>query len=230
MNAILFDIDGTLLKSEGAARPFFEKAVLEATGLIVDLSSIDWFGRTDYDICSTVLEKSGFTGDLTSVMPVIFELFSVYFEEFVRDNGKKFLAIPYAADLLKALVRDGLERADIGLLTGNVMRNAYIKLESAGLAGYFPYGVGGFGNEARNRNDLCRIAINKMKKHYITGEYNKIFIIGDSPRDIECAKVNGALSLAVATGKMPYDELKKFRPDYVLEDFRNIENILGILV
>ena len=65
MNALLFDIDGTLLTSHGAGRYAFEKAILKLTGLSIDMEALDWFGRTDYDICASALEGAGYMGNIS---------------------------------------------------------------------------------------------------------------------------------------------------------------------
>jgi phosphoglycolate phosphatase-like HAD superfamily hydrolase len=206
-------------------RPAFEKAVFETTGLCIDLSTVDWFGRTDYDICATALENFGYRGDITEIMPSIFKFFSFYFEQFIRANMKSIDAIPYADKLLQAL-----RSSDIGLLTGNIKQTAYLKLEAAGFAGIFPFGVGAFGSESRERDLLFPLAMSRMKEHYSTAEYNRVFIIGDSPRDIQCAHSNDAIAFAVATGKLTCNELKNYNPDYLFKNFRDIDRILAVLL
>ncbi len=225
MNAILFDIDGTLLNSHGVGRPAFEKAVREASGLGIDLSLIDWFGRTDYDICASALEAAGYTGDIIKIMPLIFQLFTSYFKEYAWSHKEMIEPIRYADRLLEAL-----HGCCLGLLTGNVKETAFIKLKIAGFERFFPYGVGGFGNDARNRCALFNPALDRMKKHYGLYTFDKVIIIGDSPRDIECALKNGAISLAVATGRMNCDQLAMFRPNFLFNNFKDIDDIISLLI
>lgn len=224
MNAILFDIDGTLLNSRGVGRKPFEEAVFEVSGLEIDLSMIHWFGRTDYDICASALEKSGFTGDIAKIMPDIFRSFTAHFREYAMARKDLIKPIPFAAELL-----EGLTGLCIGLLTGNVRETAFLKLEIAGFGGFFPYGVGGFGNDARDRCSLFNPAVERMKNHYGINAFDSVIIIGDSPRDIDCARKNGAFSLAVATGRMNYHELAGFSPDIILENFSDTVRIKRLL-
>ncbi|MGA2140900.1 MAG: HAD hydrolase-like protein [Brevinematales bacterium] len=231
MNAVLFDIDGTLLTSHGAGRYAFEKAILKLTGLSIDMEALDWFGRTDYDICASALEGAGYMGHISKIMPAIFRSFTGYFDEYISSHMDVVKTIQYVPDLLASLeVRGDI---CIGLLTGNVMETAFIKLKAAGLDKFFPYGIGGFGSDARSRNSLYKPAIERLKKYYLnppSEAFDRVIIIGDSPKDIECARVNGVFSLAVATGRMNTEILSGYGPDAIIDNFKNIDNIIELLV
>jgi phosphoglycolate phosphatase-like HAD superfamily hydrolase len=224
MKALLFDIDGTLVNSHGLGRKAFESAIDEALKIPADLSEIDWFGRTDYDILTKFFELKGIKDHIDKKIQKVFTLFVKRFEDFARQNPAGFTLLPGVKFLLESL-----KGSCLGLVTGNVMEAAYIKLKMAGIEEYFPFGIGGFGNEAGDRCKLLPIAIDRMKEYYKVGEFNKVYIIGDSPRDIECAHTNGALCLAVATGKMKSAELGTYRPDYLFEDFNNIQAVTAVL-
>ncbi len=224
MNAVLFDIDGTLLSSHGVGRHAFEKALQELVGMDIDMSKIDWFGRTDYDICATALETAGYQGNIPEIIPHIFGLYISYFDDFVLSDKNLIEPIPYAGELLMAL-----HDCCPGLLTGNVMEAAFKKLKKVGFDSYFPYGIGGFGSDARDRNTLFYPALERMKKYYNTPHFERVILIGDSPRDIECAKINGALSLAVATGNMNYKTLAAYGPDYIFDNFKDRDKIIELL-
>jgi phosphoglycolate phosphatase-like HAD superfamily hydrolase len=185
---------------------------------------IDWFGRTDYDICASALEMAGYKGDITKIIPDIFESFIIHFKEYANSHKNMIRPIPFAAGLLEKL-----SGSCIGLLTGNIRETAFIKLEIAGFGKFFPYGVGGFGSDSRDRRKLFKPAVERMKKHYGTGTFDRVIIIGDSPRDIDCAKENGAFSIAVATGRMKYDELALYSPDLIIENLKDIAKLKKVL-
>ncbi len=225
MKALLFDIDGTLLNGHGLGRKAFEQALKDATGINTDISGVDWLGRTDTDIISTILESQGFDeGYVKYKLPEIFYNFVKYFKEFSIKNKDQFEIIPFVREILEELKNEPL-----GLLTGNVMESAYIKLSAREINIYFPHGIGGFGDEDRVRSRLVPIAVGKMKEYYSVKDFDEIIVIGDSHRDIECAKANNVISFAVATGKMTLYELKKYKPDYLYQNFEDIDKITEIL-
>ncbi len=224
-NAYLFDIDGTLLHAKGIGKKAFEIALQKVLGKPYSLENEDFSGRTDKDILYSFLEKLNFKKD--KILNLIPKLYDVYLQEFkiLADTHKSnFLVFPCVREILK-----GLKGECIGLLTGNLIESAYIKLKYVMIDEFFPYGVGGFGNESRNRTKLFSIAIKRMKDYYKVDNFKNIWIIGDSHRDIICAKENNAHSLIVATGKEKKEQLEKHKPDYLFDDFSDVKEILNIL-
>lgn len=225
MNALIFDIDGTLMNSHGLGRKAFEEALNCVTGIRVDMSGVDWLGRTDREILTQVLDEHQFGGkEIEKCLPEIFRVFNRQFAEFSRQHPEKFSAYPYVKGFL-----DKVRDRPLGLLTGNVMETAHLKLGMVGIGDFFPFGIGGYGNESADRNALFPVALNRMKKHYQVREFDRVFVIGDSHRDIECAKKNGAVSIAVSTGKMDRSDLLSHTPDYLFRNFREMSAILDIL-
>jgi phosphoglycolate phosphatase-like HAD superfamily hydrolase len=103
-----------------------------------------------------------------------------------------------------------------------------MKLSAANLDGYFPNGVGGFGDDRDARAELVPIAIERARKHYsIDGEVIPV-VIGDSHRDVLAAKENGAVCVAVATGKLKSCELAGYQPEYIFEDFSDTSAVLKV--
>ncbi len=113
----------------------------------------------------------------------------------------------------------------LGLLTGNLKRGALAKLAPVGLDAYFP--VGAFGDDSEERNGLPEFALRRARRHYgISFRPRQSWIIGDSPRDIECAVNNGLHCLAVATGHIPRQELESHHPDVALESLEATEAVI----
>ncbi len=125
-----------------------------------------------------------------------------------------------------------VERSDvgIGLVTGNVRRGAHLKLESAAIPPeLFP--IGAFGSDHEERNELPGVAIKRARTHYgFDGAPDRAVIIGDTPRDVECGKVHGARTVAVATGKVSLERLRDADPDVLLESLEDLDRTLEALI
>lgn len=223
--AYLFDIDGTLLNVRGIGRKAFEIAFEEVFGKRISMEEVNFSGRTDKSIVYEALEKNGFGRELIEKnLAKIYETYIKVFQELVMSNHEKIIVFPGVKEVL-----ENLKYECIGLLTGNLMESAYVKLKVAGLSNYFPYGVGAFGNESRDRIKLYKNAIKSLKDYYGVDSFKEVWIIGDTKNDILCAKKNNAKSLIVATGKESRDELLYYNPDYLFDNFSNTAEIISVL-
>jgi phosphoglycolate phosphatase-like HAD superfamily hydrolase len=117
----------------------------------------------------------------------------------------------------------------MGVLTGNVEGLAWVKLESVDLKKYIDFGA--FGSQAHVRSELVEIARqNAQKKFNKEFKTSDFVIIGDTPKDIQCAREAGIKVIAIATGKFSYKELEKENPDLLLESLEgNIEKVIDLL-
>jgi len=112
----------------------------------------------------------------------------------------------------------------MGLLTGNILRGARLKLNSVDLMGYFP--VGGYGSDGEAREDLPAVAMRRAATNWgKTFPPTSVVVVGDTPRDVACARVHGSSCIAVATGTYPFDELKRTEADLVVHDLADTERI-----
>ena len=218
---ILCDIDGTLIKSAGIGAT--KKIIMKHFGLDSSNSKLNMEGKTYRAIIAERLEELGFQN------PERDERFSGALNDssFVQsaiDEGFIFEKISNIEILLKSLRKDDHV---LGLLTGNVKESAKIKLESVDLWKHFK--LGAYGNVARVRSELVEVALTEAKKTTgISFDKNDVFIVGDTPLDIECAKHGGVKSVAIATGQKSLKELNQNMPDYAFEDFSDIESMLKI--
>lgn len=140
-------------------------------------------------------------------------------------NDRKHLK-PGIKTLLSKL--SAIPEVHLGLLTGNIEEGARIKLDAMGIIDYFS--TGAFGSDDEDRNRLLPVAAAKFSK--ITGirlSYEDCIVIGDTPRDVECAKPYGAMAVAVATG--PYDiiSLSRTGADFVLGDLSDTGFVVSLL-
>ena len=124
---------------------------------------------------------------------------------------------PGVRRLLGRLHRRG---AVIGLVTGNLSRIGWRKMERAGLRRYFRFGA--FAEFAKDRAGLVRLAIREARREKWIQRNSSIWMIGDHPNDVLAAKANGIRVLAVGTGIVQMDELRAHKPDLCLEDLRSV--------
>jgi phosphoglycolate phosphatase len=136
--------------------------------------------------------------------------------------------LPGAAEALAAVAK--LEGVTQTLLTGNSKPNAMLKLRAFGLDGYVDFDIGGYGSEAYPRGTLLRVARQRAAdKHGVPlGELATVYV-ADSPRDVDAARVGGAASLAVASGRASAAELREASPDAVLPDLTDTVGLVNLI-
>jgi phosphoglycolate phosphatase-like HAD superfamily hydrolase len=220
---VLFDIDGTLLTSSGAAARSFREALIRVFGTSGPASGYSFAGRTDPQIARDLLRLAGvdparIDAGLPAVWPLYLRLLA---EEFAKTSA---IAYPGVFALLGRL-EEVKETALVGLLTGNVAEGARLKLESAGVgAGRFR--VGAFGSDHADRKELPAIAIDRaaaVSGHRFEGK--SVVIVGDTPYDIGCGAHIGVRTLAVATGSYTRSELAEHRPDHLFDDLTDLDAV-----
>lgn len=213
MHVVLFDIDGTLIRSGGAGRDALELALFQEFGRIGS-EAIEIHGRTDRGIIHSLFQHHGI--DYT---PNTWQRFrSAYLQalpEQLRIRGGYIL--PGVVELVRELqARDNVA---LGLLTGNMREGARIKLSHFELFEPFPFG--GFGDEHLERNDVARDAFVAAEQHLgLRPLPDQVWVIGDTPADVCCARAIGARAIAVATGFSAFDDLAECKPDLLLNDLR----------
>ncbi len=116
----------------------------------------------------------------------------------------------------------------LGLLTGNLARGAELKLRHYGVWEFFEFGA--YADDHHDRNELGRFACQRLReKHGIDLPCERIFVLGDTPHDIACARAIGARAIAVATGGSTREQLAKAAPDYLFDDFTDVDAVLAAL-
>lgn len=205
---VLLDIDGTLVWR--ASREHAE-AVVDAIREVhgeIELSKVDAAGRTDRYIVRALLRNAGFSDSaIDADMEWLLEVAVRRYEERCPDDlsGKVLPGIPELLDGLRA--DPGVQT---GLVTGNLEPIAHRKLHAAGLARPLLPWVGGYGSDAEDRNHLVPLAQERAAALYgLAGRWpsERTVVVGDTPRDIECARAVGATVIAVTTGASPREEL-----------------------
>jgi phosphoglycolate phosphatase-like HAD superfamily hydrolase len=125
---------------------------------------------------------------------------------------------PGVRRLLRSLLRRGIPA---GLVTGNLSRIGWRKMEQTGLRGYFR--LGAFAEQGRTRAELARRAAAEARSRGLVSQDALVVLVGDHPNDIAAARANGFLSVAVATGVVPLEELRPHKPDILVQDLRELD-------
>lgn len=220
---LLFDIDGTLLTSGGAGERALRLGFRDRFGIDDDLSSVDIAGRTDSGIVRRMLAAHG----LPETPENITAFFDGYLHHLAREIPRTTGGLlPGILPLLNALK----PRADIvlALLTGNLARGAEIKLLHYGVWHYFEFGA--YADDHHDRDQLGHFAIARaLERHGIDFAPERIFVLGDTPHDITCARAIGAKAIAIATGKFTRADLTPFSPDFLFDDLADVTAVLAAI-
>jgi len=221
---ILFDIDGTLVSGR-AAKPAFETAMIETYGTVGDVAAVSFAGKTDPQIARELLRTVGVDdATIDAGLPELWERYLGHLQERLVDLPMHVL--PGVHELLDAL--EALEDVGLGLLTGNIAGGAELKLGSAGL--WDRFAIGGFGSDHEERDELPAVALERARGHWkVTIEAGDAFIVGDTPRDVQCARAGGIRALAVATGTYLATQLVEAGADHVLEDLSVTPDVVTLL-
>ena len=221
---VLFDIDGTLI-SGGPAKDAFCDAMLETFGTLGDAEGVSFAGKTDPQIVRELLAGAGYDrAGVESRMPDLFRRYLQKLE--VRLVDRPVDVLPGVQKLLGALSEIG--DIGVGLLTGNIVGGAELKLRSAALWGYFE--LGSYGSDHEERDELPAIALGRARRAWReTIEPSDAIVVGDTPRDVSCGQREGTRTLAVATGHFSFRQLAEAGADHVLEDLSSTDEVLALL-
>ncbi|HUP04524.1 MAG TPA: HAD family hydrolase [Bryobacteraceae bacterium] len=214
---VLFDIDGTLVRRAG---PHHREALVEGvrrvTGLETTVDGIPVQGMLDPDIVGVMLRRAGARREaIREAMPDILRAAERHYLRVCPPLGAKLC--PGVEAALARLTRRGHL---LGLVTGNLTRIGWRKLERAGLRAYFRFGA--FGEMASTRTGLARLAIRRARREGWIGREAPIALVGDAPQDIEAAHGNGIPVVAVRTGITPVEQLEAGKPDFLLKNLREL--------
>ncbi len=228
MKVVLFDIDGTLLDSHRAGRTAMESA-LEAHFGTSGPASYRYGGKTDRLIVRETMRLEGFSdAEIDARMSAVVAHYLETLRASLEVTAHRARALDGVLPLLDAVeARDDLL---LGLLTGNVVEGAEVKLRAVRIA---PprFRVGAFGSDHEDRPMLPPIARERASAflgHEVGGD--QLVIIGDTPADIDCGRGVGARAIAVATGGYPLDELQSHRPAAAFVDLTDTARVLEAIL
>jgi phosphoglycolate phosphatase-like HAD superfamily hydrolase len=204
MTALFWDIDGTLLTTAKAGVFAWEDAVLELTGRSFELASLRIAGLTDYQIAVKTFEALGISPSAEQVVSLVDRYGELLPSSLPRKKGH---VLPNVREILESLQgHDGIRSY---LLTGNTRAGATAKLTHYGLLQYFSSGA--FAEDTRERSTIAERALQLARQDGDVAEED-LFVIGDTPHDVDCANAIGARTIAVATGGYSIEELEASQP------------------
>jgi phosphoglycolate phosphatase-like HAD superfamily hydrolase len=222
---VLFDIDGTLLKSDGAGRRAMEGALSQVFGAPGD-ARYHYDGKTDRQIVREQMRRDGHDDATIDVrLDDVVAAYLARLQAELANGTKRVTRLPGVPELLDALER--LDDVVLGLLTGNVAEGAAAKLAAAGIDAT-RFRVNAFGSDHEHRPRLPEIA--QRRAHETLGVHlhgEAIVVVGDTPADIDCARSVGARTIAVATGRYTVDELAEHEPTAVFPDLTDTAAVVA---
>jgi len=191
-------------------------AVRAVTGLETTTEGVPVHGMLDPVILTMMMERTGAPRHLIRAsLPAIYRSAERYYLRHAPDLSRK--TCPGAKAVLARLARRGVI---LGLVTGNLTRIGWRKLDRAGLREYFRFGA--FGEMAATRTGLARMAVREARLHGWIARGSPISLIGDAPADVIAARSNRLRAIAVHTGISTAEELQEHQPDILLPDLRRL--------
>lgn len=222
---VLFDIDGTLLTTNGHGVEALMIAYHAVWGR--DPRAVDYAmsGKTELNISHQLMALLGFSrAEVDAGLP---DFWRRYPEELRRQIAPETTTVLPGIRALVEAVRDD-PRMALGLVTGNCEAAARIKLETAGLDGF---ALGAYGEHHEERSALPPLAVAAARGRFgRTFSGKSIVILGDTPNDIDCGRVVGAKSIAVATGRFDADTLASHDPDCLFADFSDHRAVMEAIL
>ncbi|WP_129633554.1 HAD family hydrolase [Candidatus Oscillochloris fontis] len=223
---ILWDVDGTLLSTDGIAAAAMRIAMQVVVGPAAPMERTSYAGKTDWLIIHESFPHLGAQG----VADRLHEFAAAYTagleqqREALRQRSQVFPGVTLLLEALRATARQAP-------LTGNIAAAARIKLECTDLLPLLDLEAGAYGDDHYDRNALVPIAADRAAQRYGRSFMGRqIVIVGDTPNDIACGRANGARTVAVATGPYSREELAAYAPDVLLSDLSDTEAALAAIL
>jgi phosphoglycolate phosphatase-like HAD superfamily hydrolase len=215
---VLFDIDGTLIRTGGAGLKAFARVCESQFGVVNGATRLSFAGRTDPSIVRDFFQHHNIEPSDANFRK-FFEAYVFILDELLRQKRGRIL--PGVKEMLCSL-RAMQPSPVVGLLTGNIRLGAEIKLRHHGL--WQEFQVGGFGDDDEDRNRIAAVARRRgcqMAGVELRGE--EILVVGDTPHDITCGRAIGARLLSVATGSFTREQLESHHPCRVVETLAEVD-------
>jgi phosphoglycolate phosphatase len=218
---LLFDIDGTLVEGSAEGIGAFVRTIRDVCGRTVPDTFHDTAGKTDLLILRELLEHAGIV-PREELESVLLATYLEHAEALIRKRPGWVL--PGVRALLERLQREN--GVVVGLGTGNLERAARLKLRLHGLDGFFD--IGGFGDVALLRRNVIAAGI-RTASQKLEISFERIAVVGDTPRDINAARANGVYSIAVATGKYSVADLRNHGASVVVKNMSRPDLFMSVL-
>jgi phosphoglycolate phosphatase-like HAD superfamily hydrolase len=225
---VLFDIDETMISSDGAGRKAIHRVLNQLYGVHEDTTrGVIMSGKTDPQILREILEAHKMPeAEIPAAIDKLLDIYLDILEEEILNAGY-YIVHDGVFELVEALGH--YSNVYLGLLTGNVERGARMKLEQFGLNKYFP--IGAYGSDSHNRLDLPAVGRGRGEEYYkVKFTATDLVIIGDAVNDVRCAKHFGAKCIAVNTGRTTRAELEAQKPEYLFPSLSDTQAIIDAIL
>ena len=222
---VLWDIDGTLLRAGDLGAAVFDRALAAVLGRRPS-GRIRMSGKTDPQIVAEYLALMEVAGP--GPAEAVLERLETELADAKDELAAHGSVCPGVREALGGL--DAVGAVSQSVLTGNIAPNALVKLAAFDLDGFLDLDAGAFGSDHANRRALVPIALRRQRE--LRGrslDASQVWVVGDTPNDLACARAGGARCLLVATGRYGLDELSGLGADAVLEDLGDTDTVLGLL-
>lgn len=228
MKLVLFDIDGTLLRTDGAGRRAMEHALLTVFGT-TGSPAYRFDGKTDRQITREQMRAAGFTD--ATIDARMDDVFALYVAQLTREldtspaQAERLAGVPPLLERLRTH-----EGVTLGLLTGNIEPGARRKLAAVDIA-WEQFRVNAFGSDHEDRSALPAVA--QQRATTLLGrsiDGSQLVIIGDTPADIHCGRSLGVRAIGVATGRFSAQELSQHDPYAVLDSLADTDAALDAIL
>ncbi len=224
---LLFDIDGTLIDSRGAGLAALQQGLLDAFQLhdrVSEMPELDLAGATDSVVVRDLFGAFGLV-DTPDNRRLFYDAYLISLRKTLLERIQEPEPLPGVRQLLQDLTEHGGHV--LGLLTGNIEPGARAKLSHYGLDHHF--GFGAYGDDGEHRDELGPVALQRAAAFLGRDlDPSHCVVIGDTPRDIACARAAGMHCIAVATGSFSAEELATHEPDILLEELPSLEGFLTL--
>jgi phosphoglycolate phosphatase-like HAD superfamily hydrolase len=225
---LLWDVDGTLVRAGDLGAAVFDLALEQVLGVRPE-QRVRMSGKTDPQIVTEYLHQMGVEETPDRVEAVLRGIEAeLAAAEAAGELAVTGTALPGVAAVLRALAGD--DRVLSTLLTGNVAPNALVKVAAFGLDQWLDLEVGAYGSDHADRNLLVPIAMERLRADRgVTLHPPDVWVIGDTPRDLDCARAAGTRCLLVGTGRYSAADLEPLGADAVLEDLLDAPAVIKLL-
>ncbi|WP_042383855.1 HAD family hydrolase [Streptacidiphilus melanogenes] len=220
---VLWDIDHTLIENSGVSKEIYAATFTALAGLPPSAPVVTE-GRTDRSIMTDLFRRHHLEPPRwAAIEQALAETGAAHASE-LRRRG---YVLPGAREVLEALA--GEPGAVSSVLTGNIAANALVKLRAFGLDVLVDLTVGAYGADCEDRSALVPVARRRISAAYALPASAPVLLVGDTPRDVQAALLNGDAVLAVASGSYSQDALHAAGAPVVLPDLRDTARVLAIL-
>lgn len=226
---VLWDVDGTLLRTNGVAQHAFDLAAEHVLGRPPGAHEVRMSGKTDPLIALEILAFAGVAEDEAHrLLPGVLGRLEAELAAAAHQVRSQGYVLPGVPEVLADLHGD--PEVVQSMLTGNLRANAVVKVAAFDLDHWLDIDVGAYGSDDHDREALVPVAVERVARlRGVVVDPADVWVVGDTPRDLACARAAGARCLLVATGQFGVDELRTLRPDEVLADLSDADAVGRLL-